>query len=76
MTAIISRPICHGRKTWSHLTADSLRELEYYARRLRLEIHGGEYSPHGRTPHLDLDAHDRILALRYGTRMENDDDYE
>ena len=60
----------HGLKNWYHLTADTERELFYFARRLQLDIHGGEYSKHGTQPHLDLSEHDRDLAIRYGARAQ------
>lgn len=62
MTSFVDCLFKSGTNKHCHLTADSEKELEKMARRLRLPIHGK-----GRQqPHLDLNRHKRELALKYG----------
>ncbi len=51
-----------GSKTNSHLVADNQKELERAAKKLHAEIHGKG----NQARHLDLNAHQRELAVRYG----------
>ncbi len=62
----ITRLLKSGTKTNCHLVADDARELARAAERLRAQVHG-----RGRQePHLDLNVHQRKLAVRYGAREE------
>lgn len=54
-----------GSKTNCHLTADSPRELQAAARRLRAEVH----QKGSQQPHLDLNPHQHDLAIRYGAAV-------
>ena len=54
-----------GNKDSCHLTADTARELDRAAERLRAEIHGKGLQP----KHLDLNQHQRDLAIRYGAQQ-------
>lgn len=51
-----------GKKQYGLLTADSPKELERMARRLKVEVHGkGEQEKH-----LDLSGHKIEVAKKYG----------
>ena len=54
-----------GTKTWCNCYADTPKELEHMARKLQRPIKLGECEKY---PHIDLNRHDRELALRYGAR--------
>ncbi len=62
----LSQLLKSGMKTNCHLTADDARELVRAAERLRAQVHAKGNQP----PHLDLNQHQRNLALRYGAREE------
>ena len=66
MPWFLSKPKVSGTHEWVHLTADSEKELEDAARRLRVEIHGKGLQE----AHLDLSFHKADLAKRYGAREE------
>ena len=70
MTPKVSQLNQHGTKTWAHLTGNQV-DLETFARRLHLEIHGAGHGK-GREKHLDLTEHERELAIRYGAREEEE----
>ncbi len=50
-----------------HLTTDTAGELARAAKRLRAQVH----SKGSQSPHLDLNQHQRNLAIRYGAKSEN-----
>ena len=50
-----------GTHEYCHLTADNLKELNRAAERLRTKVHGKG----NQQPHLDLNKHQRDLAIRY-----------
>lgn len=70
MTPKVSPIEQHGTKRHAHLTGNQV-DLETFARRLRVEIHGNGNGK-GREPHLDLTEHQRELALRYGAQKAED----
>ena len=61
-----------GNKVYCHLVADDEKELQTYSRRLKVPIHGAGNGK-GREPHLDLNEHQRELALRYGAQKNEDE---
>lgn len=63
MAVYVDRLRTQGRKTWCHLWADSEKELFRMAERLRRPV---KNSDKDRYMHLDLNDHDRDLAIRYG----------
>lgn len=71
----VGKIIHSGTHTYCHLSADTPRELQDAARRLKLQVHGGDAvapcrSSKGLAQHLDLDLHKRDLAIRYGATEE------
>ncbi len=62
----LSRLLQSGTKTNCHLSADDPRELARAAERLRAQVH----AKGGQLPHLDLNQHQRILAIKYGAQEE------
>ncbi len=67
MASWLSQLFKSGTHEYRHLTADSEKELQEMARRLRVEVHGKGQQ----VPHLDINERKSKLALRYGARPEN-----
>ena len=55
----------HGLK-WCHLLADDLDELHRFAAVLGIKRASFQSAPKARTPHYDLTAYERVLAMAMG----------
>lgn len=67
MTVYVDRPAFHfkGRRSWCHLTADTLAELHKFAARLKLRR---EWFQDHRIPHYDISEQKREIALGMGAQ--------
>ena len=66
MSWFLSKAKKSGTHEWRQLTADSERELQDAARRLKVERHGKG----SQEKHLDLNRHQVELAKRYGANEQ------